>query len=86
MGTYEEKDVMLDLKKDIFLLHNLFATHECWGIGDSFGPIQKNKVDQVKNMCRKLRMLCSRGGLETGDTNFPDAIIQDNLRNLGLVD
>jgi len=40
----KQKKKITRLKADVDDLINLFATYECWGVGDSFGSVQGKKV------------------------------------------
>lgn len=69
---------------DILKLSNLIHTHEIWGCLDEFGPIDKKRVNECKNLCIKLRQHCSVGGAGN-DSDEPDRNMQSMLLEMGLV-
>eukprot|EP00397_Hematodinium_sp_SG-2012_P000177 GEMP01000177.1.p1 GENE.GEMP01000177.1~~GEMP01000177.1.p1 ORF type:complete len:2785 (+),score=546.68 GEMP01000177.1:287-8641(+) len=72
------------VKRDVADLGNLFSTHECWGVEDSYGPIDMKRVKHANELCIRLRRLCSAGAPNI-DREDPNPEIQHDLRNLGLV-
>ena len=79
----EEAGRISAIRRDVVTLTNAFHTFESWGVGDSFGAQDANKANATKQICVRLRKLCSLGALDE-DTNLPAETVQRNLLDLGL--
>ncbi|CAD7946437.1 unnamed protein product, partial [Amoebophrya sp. A25] len=81
----EEQTRISRMREDIVTLTNGFHTFESWGVSDSFSNHDATKFTQMKDICKRLRYMCSAGGVETGDQSVPDETVQRNMMDLGLL-